>query len=397
MARNFKNWLTAYVEYASCAEAPKIIHFWAGVSAVAGALRRKVWFDQVKFKWFPSFYIVFVGPPAVITKSTTADGSMSLLKQVPGINFGPDAVTWQKMCQTLAESCEHFEYNEEHCPMSAVTFVAGELGSLIDFEDDGMVNFLIELWDGKKSYEKQTKTSGDDVIEAPWVNLLGCTTPQWIAANMSATTMGGGFTSRCIFIYGDRKENPVAYIKKHAPANYEAIRTMLIQDLEHIATNLCGEYTLTPEAEAWGEAWYLKVWRTEYKAENPPWLNGYIGRKQAHLHKLAMVMAAAQRDELVITLEDLQLANIMLEQLEPSMERTFSLTGKSEDGVNMDKFLDVLRAKKEMPYADAYRILQIYFPDARRIEGALLAVQRAGRIKVVMGAGPPMLVYSGND
>lgn len=396
MSRNFKNWLTAYVDLASCSEAPKMMHFWAGVSAIAGALRRRVWFDQVRFTWYPSFFIIFVGPPAVITKSTTADGAISILKEVPGIKFGPDSVTWQKMCETLANSCESFEYNEEWRPMSAVTFSAGELGSLVDFEDDGMVNFLIELWDGKKSYEKQTKTSGDDKIEAPWVNIIGCTTPQWIAANMTSTTMGGGFTSRCIFIYGDKKERPVAYLKKIANGNYNTIRQLLVQDLEHIATNLCGEYLLTPEAEAWGESWYANIWEHEYKADNPAWLNGYIGRKQAHLHKLAMIVAASQRDELVIELEDLQLANIMLQQLEPSMEKTFSLAGKSEDGANMDKFLEVLRARKEMLYSDAYKILQIYFPDARRIDGALMAVQRAGRVLINVAKQPIMIKYLGD-
>jgi hypothetical protein len=395
MTRNFSDWLTAYCEYSSCAEAPRIIHFWAGVSAIAGALRRKVWFDQVRFKWFPSMYVVFVAPPAVLTKSTTADGSMELLKAVPGIKFGPNAVTWQKMCETLANSCESFEYGEEWLPMSAATFVASELGSLINFEDDGMINFLIELWDGKVSYEKQTKTSGDDTIEAPWVNILGCTTPQWVAANMNATTMGGGFTSRCIFIYGDKKENPIAYLEDMAVRNYGDVKAALIQDLEAIATRLVGPYKLTPEAKVWGKTWYDHIWKYEYRPDNPPWLNGYIGRKQAHLHKLAMVMAASKRDELVITLEDLQLAALMLTELEPSMEKTFALAGKSEDGVNIDRFLEILKARGVMPYSEAYKILQVYFPDARKIEGALSAIQRAGKVKVDICKSPPLISWVG--
>lgn len=320
---------------------------------------------------------------------------MSLLKAVPGIKFGPDSVTWQKMCETLAGSAESFEYQEKWIPMSAVTFVASELGSLIDFEDDGMINFLIELWDGKKSYEKQTKTSGDDTIEAPWVNILGCTTPQWIAANMNATTMGGGFTSRCIFIYGDKKERPVAYIKKLAPPNYEATKLALIQDLEHIATKLCGEYVLTPDAESWGEAWYNSLWAHDYKPDNPAWLNGYIGRKQAHMHKLAMILAASQRDELVITLEDLKLANLMLQQLEPSMDSVFSHAGKTEDGMYIDRFVGIVKAKGELPYQEAYRLLHSYFPDSRRLENALVALQRANLVQVIAGPSPVMK-YTGS-
>lgn len=396
MTRHFENWLTAYVRYASCSEAPKMIHFWAGVSAVAGALRRKVYFDQVKFQWYPSFFIIFVGPPAVITKSTTADGSMDLLKAVPGIKFGPNSVTWQKLSETLANSCESFEDGEEWKPMSAVTFVASELGSLIDFEDAGMVNFLIELWDGKKSYEKQTKTSGSETIEAPWVNILGCTTPQWIAANMNATTMGGGFTSRCIFVYGNKKERPVAYIDEMAPPDYADMKAKLTQDLESIATRLVGSYKLTDEARVWGRDWYRNLWAYDYKAENPDWLNGYIGRKQAHLHKLALVYAAAQRDELVITRDDLQICNLMLQELEPSMNLVFERAGRGEESIQADRLIAILKAKGSMTYQEAFKELHAYFPHAKGLEDVLSGIVKAGYAFVDVGKNPPILRYTGD-
>src|SRR5437867_2527471 len=181
MPRKLDNWLTQYVAYASCTEAPKITHFWAGVSAIAGALRRRAWFDQIKFRWYPGFFIIFVGPPGVITKSTTADGSMDLLREVPGIHFGPDSVTWQSLVTSFAASAESFEYEGSWYPMSAITLLASEFGNLIDFQDSAMVNLFITLWDGRNRYEKQTKVSGNDMVEAPWINLLACTTPQWIA------------------------------------------------------------------------------------------------------------------------------------------------------------------------------------------------------------------------
>ena len=70
--RNYSDWLKAYMEYAGYGEAPKYMHFWTGVSVIAGALRRKVWIDEIYFKWYPNFYIIFVAPPGVVSKSTTA-------------------------------------------------------------------------------------------------------------------------------------------------------------------------------------------------------------------------------------------------------------------------------------------------------------------------------------
>ena len=46
---------------------------------------------------------------------------------------------------------------------------------------------------------------------------------------------------------------------------------------------------------------------------------GYLARKQTHIHKLAMVLAASRRDELLIDEEDLALAAKMMTDLEQDM------------------------------------------------------------------------------
>lgn len=102
--RYFDNWLPAYVNYAAVTEAPRRMHFWAGVSAIAGCLRRRAWLDQKRFSWFPSFYVIFVAPPGVVSKSTTIDIAMDLLNKVPGVKFGPNAITWQALVTAFAAS-----------------------------------------------------------------------------------------------------------------------------------------------------------------------------------------------------------------------------------------------------------------------------------------------------
>jgi len=165
MTRNFEDWIPAYIKYASVTEAPKRMHFWAAVGTIAGCLRRRVWLDMKRFQWYCSFYIIYVGPPGIVAKSTTIDIAMDLLRQVPGIKFGPNAITWQALVTAFAAASESFEFNAEWHPMSPLTLQASELGSLLNLQDRDMVNLLIELWDGKKTYEKITKMSGNDIIE----------------------------------------------------------------------------------------------------------------------------------------------------------------------------------------------------------------------------------------
>lgn len=133
MTRQFPDWLQAYLEYSSYTEAPKHMRFWCAVSAVAGALRRKVWIDQAYFKWYPNFYVVLVAPPGVVSKSTTASVAMQLLRAVPGVRFGPDIVTWPALVTGFAAAAEAFEYPAGVWNvMSSMTLESSEFGNLLN-------------------------------------------------------------------------------------------------------------------------------------------------------------------------------------------------------------------------------------------------------------------------
>ncbi len=394
MSRNFDNWLSAYVQYAGVTEAPKRMHFWAGVGAVAGALRRRVWIDMRRFMWYPSFYIIYVAPPGIVAKSTTADISMDLLRQVPGVKFGPNAITWQALVTAFAAASESFEYQETWHPMSPLTLVASELGSLINLQDRDMVNLLIELWDGKKSYEKITKMSGNDTIEAPWINLQGCTTPHWIADNMPPSTIGGGLSSRCIFIYAEQKERYVAYVDEVVDKGDANMRLRLIQDLEQVAM-MVGPYTITETARKWGRKWYESFWKSAADRMDDQMLEGYAARKQTHLHKLAMVLSAARGPSLIITEEDLQLAETMLVDIEQDMSKVFSRMGRTDDSMQAERFIEYVRKKGTVSYEEAYRMIHTYFPDFRDFEGILAGAVRSGQIVTVAAAGGFVLKATG--
>ena len=389
MARHFPNWLTAYVQYAGVGEAPAKMHFWAGIGAIAACLRRRVWIDMKRFTWTPGFYIIFVAPPGIVQKSTTIDIAMDLVKQVSGVRFGPNVATWQALATAFAAAGESFEFplgSGDWHPMSAVTLVASELGSLLNLQDRDLVSLLIELWDGKKSHEKLTKGNGCDMIEAPWINLEAGTTPHWIAENMPASTVGGGLTSRCIFIYAEEKERFVPYVDEMVGKDDKDLRLCLIQDLEHITMELCGPYTITPEARDYGRRWYENFWKLAKSRMDNRTLEGYAARKQTHLHKTAMVIAAAQRDERIITDDDLQLANAMLENLEPDMQKVFDRIGRSEMSLNAERLLKFIASRGQVPVVSAYREVHAAFPDSRDYEAVLAGLVRSGQVAMVQTA-----------
>jgi len=391
MTRRRSDWIMSYLDYASVTEAPRRMHFWAAVSTIAGALRRRVWIDMKRYQWYPSFYIIYVAPPGVVVKSTTIDISSDILRQVPGIKFGPNSITWQALVAAFSQSSESFEHNGEFIPMSPLTLVASELGSLLNLQDKDMINLLIEMWDGKKSYEKITKMSGNDTIEAPWINMQAATTPHWIADNMPQSMIGGGLSSRCIFVYGDKKEKYIAYVDEMVGDGDKALRDDLIKDLEAISI-LKGCFTISPAAREWGRAWYEKFWKETVTRMDDQMLEGYAARKQTHMHKLAMVLSASRGADLIITAEDLQLANRMLEDVEKDMPKVFSRIGRTEDSMQAERFIDFVRRRGTIPYAQAYHMIHVYFPNFKDFEGIVQGAIQSGQLQLIIGTNGEMLL-----
>lgn len=333
------------------------------------------------FKWHPNFYVILVAPPGIVSKSTTAGIAMNLLRRVPDIKFGPDVVTWQALIGAFAAATETFSINGTFYPMSALTIESSEFGNLLNPQDKDMVDLFVTLWDGKQgAFTKVTKMSGNDTVENPWINLIACTTPAWIAGNFPDYLVGGGFTSRCLFVYAEEKEKYVAYPGLSVPENIRAIELALAQDLEHIAITLAGPYVLDSSAFTWGEKWYKHHYENRPPNLDDERFGGYIARKQTHIHKLAMVLAASQSDVLRITEEHLATANTMVSDLEADMPHVFAKIGRTEQSIQAERFIDFIHKRQVVQYEEAYKFIHSYFPDMKEFEGILNGAIRSGQI-----------------
>lgn len=394
MGRHHANWISAYMDYSSHSEAPRHMHFWVAVSTLAGALRRRVWLDMAYFRWHPNFYIILVAPPGIVSKSTTAGIGMQLLKKVPDIKFGPDVVTWQALVGSFAESTMTFQYQGDYHEMSALTIESSEFGNLLNPQDKEMVDLLVSLWDGKPgAFEKRTKGSGTDLVVNPWINLIACTTPAWIAGNFPEYMIGGGFTSRCVFVYAEKKAKYVAYPGMHVPKNLAQQAQMLIEDLIDIS-NMAGEYQLTADAYKWGEAWYTKHYSEKNLDLDDDRFGGYLARKQTHIHKLAMILAAAEGPRLIITAEHLATANTMVSDLEPDMQFVFSKIGKTEDSLYIERLIWYVHKRGGCKWDEAYRFVHTQFPKLSDFEGVITGAIRAGYL-VLKPQGSIMMLMPG--
>jgi hypothetical protein len=360
--RHFKNWLKAYCQFTDASEAPLDFHFWTGVSTIAAALARKVWKDELLFKWTPNFYIIFVGPAGVVTKSTTLNIGYKLLAQVPNIYFGPDSMTWHGLAKDFERSVGYHPYKDktgkdQMLLMSPLTCSISELGTFLRPDDSSLISFLTDVWDGKeRPFQHTTAVSGNIKIENAWLNIIGATTPSWLQNNFPASLLGEGIGSRIIFVYGDRKRHLTAYPSQSPKAASHAdTEKKLLEDLIEIS-KLIGEYDLTPDAYQWGTQWYGK----HINMQNPSFASGrysgYLARKQTHLHKLAMVLSASKRDALLIEKEDLEEAEVILSGTERSMIKVFENMGVVDEAKHIAELVNLVKAHKWLTAKELYRL-----------------------------------------
>lgn len=382
--RKLKSWLATYADFTTDTEAPAEFHMWTAVSTIAAAMNRKCWIDMGTFEIYPSMYIIFVAPPGVATKSTTARIGEELLEATDAIAMASDSITWQALLDELEESqtVVTLEPGKPSVTISPLHVFASELGTFLDMSDQGMINLLIELWDGKRKYRRKTRSGGGITIPRPYMNLLGCTTPSWLSSNAEEYFIGGGFFSRTIFVYADKKEKLIAYPKD--TFNKDLLHK-LQEDLKHIA-KLTGKFTLAKEAQAYGEEWYTKTHTQTPKHLLGEKFQAYISRRQNHLHKVAMVISASEACDRVITLEHMLAAEGMLYMAETNLRIIYdSIVTNDKVGVYKRVKLAIQKFK-EVNKRTLFQELshQISYQD---FEEAIKSLSFAGEIVAMQKAG----------
>lgn len=383
--RRLDSFLNRYIEIAKISEAPSYMHFWAGVSLLASVVQRKVYLNMGTFEYIPNFYIIFVASPGIATKSVTIAPVAAFLRQFAkqGIYLSKASTTWQEFIQSFAQATTSVAYPEDgglRTHYNAISIMASELGTFLDFSNADLINHLTELWDGRRGkFEKGTKTQGNDIIFSPVLNLLGGTTPAWIENNFETFMIGSGFTSRTIFIYANEKSQFIPYPDKLAKSiGFDIVQWHddLLYDLR-IISKLCGKFELTQEATDYGEELYIQIQTKLANGGLSDDLQGFYARKQGHIHKLAMLLAISERSDLSLDRYHLETAEQIISGAESSRTETLSTVGQTRESKIIADIRRALAQTEKIEIRVLWKRL-VARADRRTIENALMTGIHAG-------------------
>lgn len=337
--RKLKNWLNSFVEWtAPRSEATENMIIWTGLYTIAAVLRRRVWIPDDymgSYSIYPNIYVMFVADAGDVRKTTTMNYAIDLLDGLD-LTQSPTSLSKEALLQKLIEA-----------PDASIYITSEEFSDIIHKSGNTMYEFLTSIYDGKRKYDASTVSRGAELVERPCANMIAASTPIWVSNNMPEDVIGGGFSSRVIFVYEYEPRQRVLFYRKKV--NFDAIRKIgqdLKADLEHILT-LEGPFKIEEDAEDYLEDWF----QTQPKETNRH-LKGYKARKHIHILKAAMIYSVCYKDELVITKHDIEMAQGFVEALEKNLPRTFERMGKNEYVVDMDAIVEYVNQHKKVSRTD---------------------------------------------
>lgn len=346
MPRELSDWIENYLTYVDNSEPPFMFHLWSAIAVISSVLKRKCYLEWGSLTFYPNMYIVLVGPPAT-RKGTAMNFARPFLENLQ-IKMAAEAITREALIKALLESFSDSSQLDGKMYMhSSLVIWSQELTVFLGHQNFQLMSDLTDWYDCRNTWTYRTKNMGTDDIIGVYVTLYGGTTPDLIRSALPLDAIGGGLTSRIVFISEQYKGKIIGY-----PGFSEeqmALLKPLQNDLARIH-NLHGKFVVTKN--------FLDYWLEWYPAQerHPPFddpkFAGYIERRANHVMKLSMIVNASRTDTMTISLKDLERAIQILEKTEQKMQNTFSGVGKLPDAEVLTKIMNDIGMNKVCYFSD---------------------------------------------
>lgn len=326
--RNIPDWIEGYLAYTEDSEPPQLFKEWCAVSVIAAALQRKCKLEWGTTVFYPNLYIVLTAPAGKARKGTAMAPARKFIDRI-GIPLAAEAVTREALIRTLKESESVLSTETGIIVHSSLTVFSPELTVFLGYNNTQLMSDLTDWFDCSEKWVYRTKTAGTDDISGVFINMLGATTPDLIRSTLPLDAIGGGLTSRMIFVFEEKKGKivPFPFVSEET----RKLETKLYYDIECI-NMLQGQFKFTKEfLSRWGDWYTAQEGKNPFGANYNKAFDGYIERRPTQVLKLSMVMNASRTDEMVLDEPDLARAIDLLERTEKKMPRAFGGIGMSQN------------------------------------------------------------------
>ncbi len=332
------SFLTTYMEYTRIQESPEDFNFACALACLSLATHGSRYLEFEHYQVFPNLYVLLLAKTADCRKGGATGIARGIMEEAGLVN--PDSMA-EKI--TEAGLWIQGEDNVGVYGNSTIFVFADELSVALSKHEaySGLVPFLTRFYESRRgTYRKRTVSMDTVTLLNPYVVTLLATTPTDFTALIPSSASGTGFAPRLMTIYQDAPKGKITYPK--API---ALRQQIIADLKEIAStcnpNEPKAYGLDSKANFWYDEWYTK----KNKKPEDPELDGWYGRKHTNLLKVALLIALAESNDLVVEVYHLEMALQIVDRIEFNLSKAYGLLGQIPSAAHGSRIVDQLARK----------------------------------------------------
>jgi hypothetical protein len=411
------NFIDEYLLYTAETECPTFFHRWTAVTCLAAHLGRDIHFQHGHFTIHPNIYTMLIGSPGTKKSSAIKIGA-KLLAQAGYVNFAAKKTRQEKFLLDLAEQADRYLGDDDAsggdmlddilfgtgagskysgnvpdadhasqlsrygtCPPCETFVAADEFNNFIGIGNNDFISILGELWDYDGIYDYRLKNSKSVYIPNPTVTILGGNTPTGFAQAFPTDTLGQGFFSRLLLVYGE----PSGVKHTFPPAPDPLVQKHLVARLHSIKEQVQGEMILSDPARELMEYIYHN-----WEGIDDLRFEHYTNRRLTHLIKLTLVCTASRCSN-TIESADIVYANTLLTFTEHLMPKALGEFGKARNSDVTHKIIVALD-KTTMPLTlhDLWKTVQQDLENRNQLIEIINNLMVAEKIQVAQGGYLPV-------
>lgn len=342
--------LRGILTYCEDTEVPGVFALWAGISAISATLGRDCFVSQGHFVVYPNTYIVLVAGSAKCRKSTAINIASRFIESVsPKIKTLSQKMTPEALIGTLSGTLGGEEGSTIITAHAEGIAVVDEMATMIDANafKSGMIPILTKLYDCE-DFQYETRGRGLEEVSNPCLSILAGSTLHWIKEAIPQVAIGGGFTSRVVFVYRDTVEKYIPWPTKND--TNDKLKSDIIHDL-NLVGKLRGPIAFTEEAKKFYSDEYVRFIKESRFYDNKN-LAGYAGRRHVLVLKLSMICSAAENDSRLVEVGHVKIALGILEDAEKTMPDVLAQISSEPIGDVCEEVLTIIRTRKSVSRRD---------------------------------------------
>lgn len=285
------NLVEEFIEYTQDAESPTSYFTWCAYTAIAAVIRDNAWARTNYATIYPNLYTVIVSAKSSVTrKSIPMRNALELVRHVDNT----------KIIQGYASIAGIFDVlqaqttNQWKAPVTggSALLYSEELTAFL-YTDSATIDVLTDWYDYHTKYGSALRGTGYKEVEKVCVSLLATTNDENIQKIYGTTqAQKGGLLARTLLVREEeRRHIKGPFRPRTATGNIDNLKNRLMDISKHIRGDFKLEEKAKNEINLWAEA------ITDDKISS----SGIEGRIVTHVIKLAMVISASIRLDMVIT------------------------------------------------------------------------------------------------